>query len=399
MTRLAGRGIHARLSLLLLTGLLVLAATADPAAAKGKAPAVLSPVAFYIADAPQPVLATDGKIHLAYELRFDNQSNLEVSAASVQARSRGRAIGSRFSGTLLESVLRIDGGFNGLTIPPGGSGTIFMDVAYSPRAKPPRSLLHRIVLDGQAPGDPAAQQTFAFTGVPTAVGQRPAIELSPPLRGPNWVVSNGCCSPPNAHRGATLAVNGTAHAPERFAIDFVQLNGADRLFSGPLALNSSYAYFGAPIHSATAGTVIRVHDGLPEQTPGALPAGATVQNAGGNYVVVAIGRGRYVFYAHLQPGSIRVEKGESVRVGEILGRLGNTGNTDAPHLHFHIMDSPSPLEANGLPFTFTTMSGEGRVSQPGVLQTGAVVPINRRAFTGKRRGQMPMNEQVVGFPR
>jgi hypothetical protein len=392
------KSTRARLGLLLLTFLLVVAATAGPAAAKGKAPAVLSPVAFYIADAPQPVLATDGKMHLAYELRFDNQSNLEVSALSVQARSGGKAIGSRFSGALLESVLRIDGGFNGLTIPPGGSGTIFMDVAYSPQATTPRSLQHRIVLVGQPPGQPAAQQTFAFTGVPTAVAQRPAIEVAPPLRGPGWVVSNGCCSPPNAHRGATLAINGTAHAPERFAIDFVQLNGEDRLFSGPLGLNSSYAYFGTPIHSATPGTVVRVHDGLPEQTPGALPAGATVQNAGGNYVVVAIGHGRYAFYAHMQPGSLRVNKGDRVRAGEVIGLLGNTGNTDAAHLHFHIMDSPSPLEANGLPFTFTTMTGEGRVTQPGVLQTGAVVPIDRGAFTGKRQGQMPMNEQVVGFP-
>jgi hypothetical protein len=378
--------------------LLVAALAASPAAAAARAPAVLSPVAFYVADAPQPVLATDGKMHLAYELRFANQSNLEVGAVSIQARSRGRALGASFSGARLESVLRIDGGHEGLTIPPGGSGTVFMDVTYPPRAQPPRSLRHRIVLVGQPPAEPAAQQAFAFTGVPTAVGRRPAIAVTPPLRGPGWVVSNGCCSPPNAHRGATLAIDGTAHAPERFAIDFVQLNGEGRLFSGPLGLNSSYAYFGAPIHSATPGTVVRVHDGLPEQVPGALPAGATIQNAGGNYVVVAIGAGRYAFYAHLQPGSIRVEKGDRVRAGEVIGRLGNTGNTDAAHLHFHIMDSPAPLEANGLPFTFTTMTGEGRVSQPGVLQTGAVVPIDRAAFTGRRRGQMPLNEQVVGFP-
>lgn len=386
-------------SLAILASLLVVAMAAGPAAAQAKTPAVLSPVAFYVADAPQPVLATDGKMHLAYELRFDNQSNLEVGAVSIQARSRGKAIGSSLSGTQLESVLRIDGGFTGLTIQPGGSGTVFMDVAYSPRAKPPTSLLHRIVLVGQPPGQPAAQQTFAFTGVPTAVLRRAAIEVAPPLRGPGWVVSNGCCSPPNAHRGATLAINGTAHAPERFAIDFVQLNGEDRLFSGPLGLNSSYAYFGDPIHSATPGTVVRVHDGLPEQTPGALPAGATIQNAGGNYVVVSIGSGRYAFYAHMQPGSIRVGKGDRVKSGEVLGRLGNTGNTDAAHLHFHIMDSPSPLEANGLPFTFTTMTGEGHVSQSGVLQTGAVVPIDRAALTGTRHGQMPLNEQVVGFPR
>lgn len=382
----------------LVLSLLVLAAVAAPSAAPAAEPAVLSPVAFDIADAPQPVRATDGKVHLAYEIRFDNQSNLEVDTVSIQARSRGRALGARFAGTRLESVLRIDGGHEGLTIPPGGSGTVFMDVAYSPQARPPRSLMHRIVLTGRPPGEPATAQTFAFTGVPTAVARRAAIVVEPPLRGPGWVVGNGCCSPLNAHRGATLAINGSAHVPERFAIDFVQLNREDRLFSGPLARNASYAYFGAPVHSATAGTVVRVHDGLPEQIPGALPAGATIQNAGGNYVVVAVGAGRYAFYAHLQPGSIRVRKGQRLHPGQVVGLLGNTGNTDAPHLHFHIMDSPSPLEANGLPFTFTTMTGEGRISQPGVLQTGAVVPIDRAAFTGRRHGQMPLGEQVVGFP-
>ncbi|HVY96170.1 MAG TPA: M23 family metallopeptidase [Solirubrobacterales bacterium] len=386
-----------RLGPLVLAALLAAAVAAAPA--RATPPAVLSPVAFFPAGEPSPVLATDGRVHLAYELRLANQSGLEVALASVQARAAGRPLGPRLQGAPLEAVLRIDGGYGGLTIPPGGSGTLFMDVAYPPRRQPPRSLLHRIVLVGQPPGQPAAQQTFAFTGVPVPVSGRPAIELAPPLRGPGWVVANGCCSPPNAHRGATLAIDGTVHAPERFAIDFVQLNREGRLFSGPLGLNSSYGFFGAAVHSATAGTVVRVRDGLPEQTPGALPAGATIQNAGGNYVVVAIGAGRYAFYAHLQPGSIGVVRGDRVRVGEVLGRLGNTGNTDAPHLHFHVMDSPSPLESEGLPFTFTTMRGEGRISQPGVLQTGAVVPVDRAAFSGRRRGQMPLNEQVVGFPR
>lgn len=370
----------------------------DQAAAK-RAPAVLSPVAFSIADPPQPVLATDGKMHLAYEVRFANQSDLEVGVVSIQARSRGRAIGAAFRGGALESIIRVDGGHEGLTVPPGGSGTIFMDVAYPPKRQPPRSLLHRIALVGQPPGQPAAQQGFAFTGVPIGVARRQAIEVAPPLRGPRWVVANGCCSPPNAHRAATLAINGTVHAPERFAIDFVQLDRGGRLFSGPLDLNSSYAFFGAPILSATAGTVVDVRDGLPEQTPGALPAGATIQNAGGNHVVVRIGPGRFAFYAHLQPGRIAVEEGDRVRAGQAIGRLGNTGNTDGAHLHFHIMDSPSPLEANGLPFTFTTMRGEGRLTEPALLQTGAVVPIDRAAFSGRRQGQMPLGDQVVGFPR
>jgi murein DD-endopeptidase MepM/ murein hydrolase activator NlpD len=72
---------------------------------------------------------------------------------------------------------------------------------------------------------------------------------------------------------------------------------------------------------------VNTEDGLPEQLPGVLPEGQTVQTAGGNYVVVDIGRGRYAFDAHLQPGSLEVKVGDQVKTGQLLGKLGNTGNT------------------------------------------------------------------------
>src|SRR5690242_2200035 len=99
-----GRPTIIRLCLPAFAFLAVAALFAGPATATAKrAPAVLSPVAFSIADPPQPVLATDGKMHLAYEVRFANQSDLEVGVASIQARSRGRAIGAAFRGGALES--------------------------------------------------------------------------------------------------------------------------------------------------------------------------------------------------------------------------------------------------------------------------------------------------------
>lgn len=358
--------------------------------------AVLSPVGFLIVDEPSPVLGTDRKMHLAYEMRLTNQSSLEVTPISIQATSRGKAIGSPLTGDGIAAVMRIEGGFDGTTIPPGGSATIFADVTYPRKAPAPRKLKHQIDLVGSPPGDPAAQQTFAFRGVPTKVGREPAIEVEPPLRGSGWVIGNGCCSPPNAHRGATLSIDGTVHVPERFAIDFVQLND-DRLFSGPIDQLSSYAYFGDKIRSATAGKVVATKDGLAEQVPGALPVGQTVQTAGGNHIVVDIGDGRYAFYAHMQPGSLRVKRGDEVEPGQVLGLLGNTGNTNAPHLHFHIMDSPSPLQSNGLPFTFSRMKGEGKITNPAALETGELVTVDAAAFAGTRRAQMPLDSQVVGF--
>jgi hypothetical protein len=223
-----------------------------------------------------------------------------------------------------------------------------------------------------------------------------AIVIAPPLKGSRWVMGGGCCTPYSYHRGATLPLNGTVRVPERFAIDFVQLNDDNRLNSGPIDQLSSYAAFGHEILAVADGTVVETEDGLPEQVPGKLPADATIDMAAGNHVVVDIGDGRFTFYAHMQPGSVRVKVGDTVKAGQVLGLLGNSGNTDGPHLHFHVMDGPSPLVSNGLPFVFESFTGQGRVTdeQP----PGDVVTIDKDALSGPHTNELPLLNQVVSFP-
>jgi murein DD-endopeptidase MepM/ murein hydrolase activator NlpD len=71
----------------------------------------------------------------------------------------------------------------------------------------------------------------------------------------------------------------------------------------------------------------------------------------GNHVIVGAA-GTYALYAHLAPGSVAVTGGQQVRAGEVLGRVGHTGNSTAPHLHFQLMDSADPLQARGVPCAF-----------------------------------------------
>ena len=89
-----------------------------------------------------------------------------------------------------------------------------------------------------------------------------------------------------------------------------------------------------------------------DQIPGQLPPGITLAEADGNHVVLDLGGGRFALYAHLIKDSITVEVGEQVVPGQVIGLLGNSGNTTAPHLHFHVMDSPSSLGSNGLPYMY-----------------------------------------------
>jgi murein DD-endopeptidase MepM/ murein hydrolase activator NlpD len=120
----------------------------------------------------------------------------------------------------------------------------------------------------------------------------------------------------------------------------------------------------------------------------------------GNNVVEDIGGGRYVLYAHLKPGSIPawVREGVRLRAGELIGRVGNSGNSGAPHLHFQVMVTPSFVDSTGLPFVFETQRLEGAVSESAVdaFAGGAQVDIDRTG-AGVRRNQMPERNGVFGY--
>ena len=100
---------------------------------------------------------------------------------------------------------------------------------------------------------------------------------------------------------------------------------------------------------------------------------------------IDIGEGRFAFYAHMQPRSLRVKPGDKVTTGQVLGLLGNSGNTDAPHLHFHVMDGASPLLSDGLAYAFTSFTGEGRVTDEQPLFSGGAAPIDPNALSGPHK--------------
>ena len=146
---------------------------------------------------------------------------------------------------------------------------------------------------------------------------------------------------------------------QRFAIDWEQIDAENRVVKGDTKTLSNYVIYGREVLAVADGTVVSSRNDLPEQVPGALPQGMTIDQADGNFVVLDIGGGSYVLYAHMQPGSVTVKAGAKVKRGDVLGKVGNTGNTQAPHLHLHVMDGPSPLQSNGIPYVFDSFKLDG----------------------------------------
>jgi hypothetical protein len=377
---------------LLPIGILALLAAALLASAAPKES--LTPVVGNVIASPEPVLASNGRQELAYELQLINRTESTVTVKSLEALAGGKVV-QKLAGAALEAQMAPYGQpKHGVKLKAGQGAYVLMDVSLARRAKVPAELTHRIKLTMQ-PKQAAVATDYALA--PVKVTDREAVVVAPPLRGSGWVVANGCCSAFTAHRGTVLPVNGAPHVAERFAIDFVQIDPLGRLFEGPLDQLSSYPYFGDEVHSATAGKVVGVVDDIPNTPAGAFPPAITAEKAGGNHVVVAFGGGHYAFYAHLQPGTVRVKVGQKVKVGQVLGLLGNSGNSNAPHLHFHVMDSPRPLASNGMPYRFSSFKVEGELTNLDGIEAGETAKV-RKVELGARHDELPLDDQVIAFP-
>jgi hypothetical protein len=347
---------------------------------------------------PQPVLGADDRIHLAYELFVTNPTPSTMAIEAVETLDPGdqNRVLARLDGAALSAASRPFAQDAGTSIGSGQVSRIFLDLTLEPSVPLPASLAHRFGITLAArDGDTTA--ATVVSGV-TPVSRDAAVVLDPPLAGRRWLVGGGCCFPPTYHRTATLPVNGAFHAAQRFAIDFVQLDAEGQLFTGPREELQSYAYYGAPIYAVADGAVVGIENNVPQAVPGSFPPGLTAQTLLGNHAVVDIGGGRFAFYAHMQPGSVRVQVGDVVQRGQVLGLLGNSGNTDGPHLHFHVMDGPSPLGSNGLPFVFRSFDSEGTSTNDiDDLLAGQRAVIGP-ALAGPHQNQMPLLNEIVSFP-
>jgi hypothetical protein len=334
---------------------------------------------------PQVVKGTDGRRHVEYDLAITNVFTTDVTLTSLEVRDlRGGPL-LRLEGDALAAVTtEFLGATPTATLEPSQTVQTVVDVVLPPGARVPARLTHRV--DYEFAPDALFFQLIGsrqVDGPVLRVERREPIVVSPPLRGSGWIATNACCEP-SSHRSFVLAANGSFVTPEVFAIDFIREVGG-RVGEGDGAQNSQWFGHGQPVVAAAGGRVVGVRNDMPEVPPGASisdnPTLGSVNDLGGNHVLIRMRRGVFALYGHLVPGSVRVNVGDQVETGDGLGLLGNTGNTSAPHLHFGLIDGRGLLSSDSLPFVIDrfTYGGQAELtaSFPEVNITGTPRPVRK----------------------
>jgi Peptidase family M23 len=181
-----------------------------------------------------------------------------------------------------------------------------------------------------------------------AAGHEPANRLRLPLAGTWWVLWGG----PDERRNYHVVV-----PDQRHAYDLVRWKRGGT-YRGAGTRNEQYHAWNRRVLAPARGVVVEARDGIHDNAPGVETENPDAPT--GNHVVLDLGEGEYAVLAHLRRGTVRVRAGDHVRAGQRLGRVGNSGNSSEPHLHFHLQDSPAPLTGIGLPVEFRRLVVDDR---------------------------------------
>lgn len=172
--------------------------------------------------------------------------------------------------------------------------------------------------------------------------QESAVDLAFPFAAGTYYIGQG---------GSATSINyHHTDQSQRYALDIVALNGFGARARGLMPKDlTDYAIYDHAVTSPCTGVAISTHDGIEDnrisQTNIAEPAG--------NHIILACGTAR-ILLAHLRKGSLAVTGGDIVTRGDVLGRVGNSGNSSEPHLHMHayLGGTLDYSAGQGVPMTF-----------------------------------------------
>jgi len=317
----------------------------------------------------QLVRGDDGLDHVEYELLVVNAFAAPVTLTEVViVDPAGKDLSTVAGATLAAAPQPLLTQSPGSTIPASAAVSVDVDLALPPGTAP-ASLTHRISYS-IAPDAPMASLLASMTveGPVVTVDRAVPLVIKPPLKGKGWFAVNGCCGP-NVHRDTRIAIDGSHIATsETFAIDWTRVENG-QMFQGDGATNEQHFAYGAELLAVADGVVVSARDGMPEETP-FKPVVSVKGPAdyGGNHVIIEIAPETFAAYAHIQTGSVAVKVGDRIKAGDVIGRLGNSGNTTAPHLHFAILDKANFFAGRSLPYVIDSFTYAGTARPTNLTQ-------------------------------
>lgn len=225
-------------------------------------------------------------------------------------------------------------------------GVLNLNLIFKQEQSIPKKIFHKLYLERQK-----GNGEFATHPMEVAVIKIPEINkftLGLPFKKKGkWLYEA------QSHQGARFLTEGRVNYPQRFAIDWTLIDDNGSFAKNDTKKNENWKTYGVELISVADGKVVGIKDRIIENEP--LSEGMAVritrETIGGNYITIDIGNDLYAFYGHLIPNSLKVKIGDTVKKGQVIGLLGNSGNSDAPHLHFHIeTKSNTYFGGEGMPY-------------------------------------------------
>ncbi len=298
------------------------------------------------------VFPTPAGNFLVYELRIANLSKQPVVLRRLEVHDAADAAAmpiASFEGEQLDSVLMHFGN------PAIGDQMPTADNNYRSLAAGETAMLYLTISPPRIPGALVHRLYTAdddIEGAATTTRGVKLLELGPPLEGGPWRSKAGTAYNDSHHRRQFMLLGGSLTLSSRCAIDWKrEENGAN--FRGAEDDIRSYLSYENHVLAVADGRVVAIKDGIVDNKPGHVGAEAlklSLETIAGNLVVLDLGDGQFAFYAHLKPGSLEVKPGQRVKRGEVIARVGNSGSSFEPHLHFEVTNSAQPLRGEGLPY-------------------------------------------------
>jgi len=309
----------------------------------------------------QIVRGDDGKDHVEYELLIVNVFSEPVTLSSVTVLDPvGKQLTRIEGSTLAAATQTLFAKTATPVVPASAAVSVDVDLVLPPDTAPER-VTHRIAYTLKPDSELALMVGSLEVDAPEVVIDRhPAVVIRPPLKGNGWLATTACCKP-NVHRDERIAIDGVRiETGETFAVDWARVRN-DRLFEGDGKSVEQYYGFGEDVLAVADGTVVSIHDGMPDQTPFDFMVPKSKSDYGGNNLILEIAPKVFAWYAHLRQGSLTVKVGDAVKAGAPIAKLGNTGPSEGPHLHLGLIDKPDAIAGRSLPFVFDSFTLVGAI--------------------------------------